>query len=134
MLRAIIDPVYQILDANESIVLNQVATIIDDGLARGLSVVKANGALLRVLAPALDIRGKPAQDGLVTRSENQRRSDEVRAEEQAKQEEAAAPAAGAGSTTTVTTQSPAPAATGGTATLGVAKRKAHRSRGKKTST
>lgn len=102
-LRSVVDVIYEILDANESRVLSHLAEIVDGGLVRGASVIKANAALRRALAAALAIKGAPVQAGLQSRGQNARRDEAVRADEQAKH---SVPPEGhkGGTTTTVTTQ------------------------------
>ncbi len=57
-------PVMEILDANETIVLSDIAAIVDDGLTVGWSTIQHNGALLRILEPALAIRGNPSDQSV----------------------------------------------------------------------
>jgi len=74
-------------------VLGEIAEMIDTALDKGWSVIKHNGALMRILKPALDIRGKPVADGLAAKAENQRREEAARADEQQKAQGQQGPAA-----------------------------------------
>ncbi len=105
-IRNVLDPAYALVDANETVVLNDVATQVDAALLRGDSVIKANGALLVALTAARAIRGEPANTAVATRAQNVRQAGAVRADEQAKLAATSAAEPTAHATTTVTTQTP----------------------------
>ena len=85
--------IHQVLLANESVWLSQVAETVDQGLKVGASVIAADGDMSIMLKPALAIRKVPADTALATKAANARLVDETLAKEQAKQKLAGTPPA-----------------------------------------
>lgn len=106
-LRAVIDPVHDTLEFNETHVLSHVFDHVDGGLKLGLSVIQNNAALARQLGPALAIKGKPTETGLATRGQNQRLVEATRADAQTQPETPGAEEPRPPTTTTTVTTQPA---------------------------
>jgi hypothetical protein len=101
--REVVEPLFNILVSNETVVLTRIADAVDKALTLGESVIAADGSLSWVLKPALDIRKAPAATGVATKAENARKEEAIRADEQSKLASA-----------TASTATAAPAQTGAT--------------------
>ena len=87
-----IDSSAAVLEANETVVLKRIYDKVQNGLHVGESVILADGKLNRLLGPAWAIHGAPAAAALAKRAENARTQAAIRADEQKKAADAAAPA------------------------------------------
>jgi hypothetical protein len=106
--KSVLEPAFRAVDANETVVLGEIAEIVSEGLTVGDSVISADGNLSWMLGPARAIRKEPAAAAVTSRFQNARNAEAVRAESQAEFERGRAEvaAAVAPATTTVTTQAP----------------------------
>jgi hypothetical protein len=70
-------PAYLVADANDTVVLDRIATRVDKGLAVAASVIEADGNLARLLEDALAIKGGPAAAAVQSRAENARTAEKA---------------------------------------------------------
>ena len=74
----------EVLDANETVVLQRISRTVNAGLKLGASVIAADGKLTYILGPALAVRGEPSSAAVASRADNARTDQATRADEQAK--------------------------------------------------